>query len=222
MPVHLLFVDPAWPATADDLPPPERRRAERLRDAQQRERHVRSRSALRRVMSQVLRCAPAEVPLRPADETGGPALPGTHWSVSLAHHGPWSLIALSSCGPVGVDLEGPLAASPSLQVARALFDPDESQWLVQAPPSQRAETWRRLWLRKEAVGKAAGRGLGIDLRGWSVAPGPRPTVPDVHGCHWRLHEGEGPLPCLRWALAAPPEAVVRPLRAHRRWVRRPG
>lgn len=96
----------------------------------------------------------------PCPRCGGPhgrpvVVPGLMMPhVSLAAAGPLVAVAVTDAGPVGVDVERVLrAGSPGfLDVA---LHPDED--LPDGP-----EAAARLWVRKEAVLKAAGVGLLVD------------------------------------------------------------
>ena len=60
--------------------------------------------------------------------------------------------------------------SDALPLAERNFAADEVQWLTSTPPQQQPEVFFRIWTRKEAVLKAVGAGLWIDLHGFSVVP----------------------------------------------------
>lgn len=100
--------------------------------------------------------------------------------VSISHTGEVTLVALSSAGAVGVDVERSEAAAFAGLAAVALH------------PAEEAGSVRDLtttWVRKEALLKATGRGLAVDparirlagpgeppaLLEWPLA-GPRPPV----------------------------------------------
>jgi len=78
--------------------------------------------------------------------TGGP-------HISLAHTRTASAVAVSTLGPVGVDLE-PDRNLPTAALADHWFSPPEAEWVALHP-----NDFLPLWTLKEAVGKALGRGL---------------------------------------------------------------
>lgn len=88
------------------------------------------------------------------DETGRPHVPGLAVSISHTHH--LVVVAASSDGPVGVDLEEvyPRDVQP---LALRWFRPEELSWMKQQPDELVA--FLELWTAKEAVGKARGLGL---------------------------------------------------------------
>src|SRR5690606_40514070 len=90
-----------------------------------------------------------------------------------------ALIGVSRGGAIGVDIEV-VSATPPYEVASMTFAPSERQMLEAAP--ERAELFYRLWVRKEALAKAIGRGLSLNLRDIAVHDGldipvSRPTLP---------------------------------------------
>jgi 4'-phosphopantetheinyl transferase len=97
--------------------------------------------------------------------------PQVHFSVSYAT----SVGAVAVCveRPVGVDVADRRIARPFLRLARRYFAPAEAESLCAVSAARRAEEYYRLWTRKEAWGKAIGRGVFGCLRG-SV-----PSVPEA-------------------------------------------
>ena len=95
--------------------------------------------------------------------------------VSIAHSRGLAAAAVSTLGPVGVDVE-PVRPLDALALARRWFRPEESDWLAGLPESHRAEAFLVLWTQKEAAGKALGTGLrgGKGLRRAVLAPLPLP------------------------------------------------
>lgn len=96
---------------------------------------------------------------------GKPALAGGELEFNLTHSGEWAMLAVSLDIPVGIDLERP----------RKFSSPERFQRLVQricspaeqaavAAASDPASFLLRLWVRKEAVVKASGAGVGAGER----------------------------------------------------------
>ncbi|WP_371405111.1 4'-phosphopantetheinyl transferase superfamily protein [Kribbella sp. NBC_00662] len=91
------------------------------------------------------------------DESGRPEVPGLAVSISHTHH--LVVVAASTDGPIGVDLEE-VQPRQMQELADRWFAPEELAWM-----STRPDGFLRLWTAKEAVGKALGRGLrGSGLR----------------------------------------------------------
>ncbi|MGW1601056.1 4'-phosphopantetheinyl transferase family protein [Streptomyces eurythermus] len=78
---------------------------------------------------------------------------------SVAHTRDWVLAAVVSGGLVGVDVDVVPDAETSVRLARKALTERERQALAGLPEEERAAGFVRLWTRKEAGGKLAGRGL---------------------------------------------------------------
>lgn len=117
-----------------------------------------------------LDCDPAAVPLT-RDARGAPQLPGTHLSTSLSHCGGAIAIALGAAGAVGVDIEPLARAAGMSELAKHICHPNEWRALARAPAHERDRALLRLWVRKEALLKAAGVGLRWDMAGFEAPCG---------------------------------------------------
>ena len=101
---------------------------------------------------------------------------------NLSHSGDWVVLALDD-GEVGVDIEG---LSPgNLSVARRVLTPGELRWMEEAP----LERFHTLWTVKEAVIKATGRGLSLDMRGFDALPLLRGNSIEVERRRWYAAAG---------------------------------
>ena len=107
------------------------------------------------------------------DEYGKPTLDDRDGSVafSLSHTRGMVAIAISAGGAVGVDVEATdRRISDEAAIVSAYFTPDEAAAFERAPEGPaRKSLFVHMWTRKEAVLKAAGRGLGLPLSEFSVA-----------------------------------------------------
>lgn len=124
------------------------------------------------------------------DEFGKPAFePSLGIHFNLSHAGERVMAAVSD-RPVGCDVERIVPFDEG--VARECLTDEELSWIGRQPSgSERDTAFLLLWVRKEAYVKAVGRGLGIDLKSFSVLPGQCPAdwffrdldYPDGHlGC----------------------------------------
>lgn len=98
--------------------------------------------------------------------------PGPHFS--LSHDGDLALIAVTTHGPIGVDLE---RVRPDLELdtfARSLVRASDVARIDALVPEERSRAWFRAWTRLEAVVKASGKGLSDDC------------VPDLGGSPFRI------------------------------------
>src|SRR5215470_14672376 len=89
---------------------------------------------------------------------------------NVSHSGDCVLIAWTEGGPVGVDVEAvePYRVSFT-EIASSAFSADECAVLLSVTAEETAETFYRVWVRKEAVLKAEGCGVGGPLKSFSVA-----------------------------------------------------
>jgi hypothetical protein len=85
---------------------------------------------------------------------GRPQVPGLAVSLSHTHHR--VVVAASTDGPIGVDLEE-VHLRPVRELADRWFAPEELAWMADQP--DQLDGFLRLWTAKEAVGKALGLGL---------------------------------------------------------------
>jgi 4'-phosphopantetheinyl transferase len=159
----------ASPALVHLLDEVERARLERLRNAGDRDRFVAAHALLRIMVGRRLGCSPERVVLdftcpRCGEAHGPPRLVdrarqhGLH--LSLAHAGRRVLVAVSTAGPVGVDVDVEAAAAFSGFDAVALAATERSM-IARLPESGRGAARVTAWVRKEAVLKATGDGLNV-------------------------------------------------------------
>ncbi|WP_051377943.1 4'-phosphopantetheinyl transferase family protein [Derxia gummosa] len=174
-----LLASPDWAL----LNEAEHARLLRLRQPADRLRFLVARAALRRLLGERLGCDPRAIgfvtgahgkpALHPAtlSGAGAVALPpsgasgGLHFNVS--HSGARALVALSTAGEVGVDVER-IAPRASLgRLAAHAFHPDE-----RAACGEGADVaaFFAIWAGKEAVVKADGRGLSAGLTAHCALP----------------------------------------------------
>ncbi|WP_051294124.1 4'-phosphopantetheinyl transferase family protein [Pseudoduganella violaceinigra] len=175
-------LEPAWPLLDDA----ERQRAGEFRAAAAQRRYVLARAALRCLLGDALGCGPAQVMLR-TGKYGKPALAGVQglW-FNVAHSGDYALIALSSQGPVGIDIEW---QDERLRAA-------EEEALTVRERAAPMDFFAR-WVGKEAVLKAIGVGIGTYLQELSVLA--------LEQGRYRLAYGRWPWPSFAAAsLPAPP------------------
>jgi 4'-phosphopantetheinyl transferase len=171
--IHLWFGDvreigpepPTEPAAG--LTPFEHQRWSGLQLAEARSRYLRRHMALRTLLGGWLGVAADQVALSWLP-SGKPL--ADHWqdgrrlAISLASREDQLLLAASWGGQLGVDFE-PLRPIPDLNsLAQMALHPAEQRFLARRPTAQRARHFLRLWVRKEAVLKAAGVGLNWDPR----------------------------------------------------------
>jgi 4'-phosphopantetheinyl transferase len=86
--------------------------------------------------------------------------------ISLSRGPEMAAAAVSTAGPVGVDVERLRPVGGACAVAGRWFPPDEAAWLAGQPAERQAAAFLGLWTQKEAIAKALGTGLrgGAGLR----------------------------------------------------------
>ena len=138
---------------------------------------------------------------------GKPLLAGGGPNFNISHTNGMAVVMVGDDQSVGVDVEHINPQIATRQLARDIYTPRECDSLDGAPDWSAAFTL--LWCAKEAVIKADGRGIQLDL------PGIRIAATDAYGSagHWHLWQHQ-PTPdhCLVAAWrgdANPPE--LRPL-----------
>jgi len=129
-------------------------RAARFANAWHGQRYACSRSLLRHVLGRFLQQAPADIVFN-YGTNDKPAVDGIDFS--LSHCGDWLALAFSRERRIGIDLENRIDPGDCLDVARQCFSPWELAKLAQG--ADMPQTFCAIWVRKEAVVKAAGRGL---------------------------------------------------------------
>jgi phosphopantetheinyl transferase len=156
---------------ADLLTFDERERADRG-TAIVRRRRVLSRAALRIVLARCVGSAPAVLGFV-TDPFGKPRLdgPGPHFSVSRS--GDWCLIAVTSLGPVGIDVEHTVAFPELEGIVARRFAPTDARTILNQSGEQRLQAFYRCWTRTEAYLKASGVGLAGGLGAAAGDPDPR-------------------------------------------------
>lgn len=105
---------------------------------------------------------PRDVPLF-RDGEGCPRLEGDAAYTSLSHADGLIALAATTSGPVGVDIEPAARACVMEEIAGRVLQPGEAAELSALPEPVRGKALLELWVRKEAVLKAAGVGLAVPM-----------------------------------------------------------
>ncbi len=167
-------LDAAGLAKAESLPPEERRRAERMRRPGAGRSWTASRWALRTVLSRYLDEDAATLALESGPH-GKPALVDapSRLDFNLSHSGSLALVAVTIGVEVGVDVERADPGRDFLALAEHGLDPDTAAALRASEPGGRAARFYAAWVRREALLKCRGGGLG------NPAPAEPVTVRDL-------------------------------------------
>jgi 4'-phosphopantetheinyl transferase len=177
--VVALFMTDDWlpwgPETRGLLDDAERTRADRQRQPAQRELLAFAYACHRLLLSATLDRPIADVPLM-RDAKGCPRLRDDSAHTSLSHADGLVAIAVSMSGPVGVDIEPSRRAATMADIAGRICHPREAADLALLPAAaDRDLALLALWVRKEALLKAAGVGLEREMDGF-VAPADAPLA----------------------------------------------
>ncbi|SFE79949.1 4'-phosphopantetheinyl transferase superfamily protein [Nitrosomonas sp. Nm166] len=138
-------------------------RAQRFLQQQDRVRFIATRAALRRLLAERVMASPDTLKIE-ADQFGKPRLPA-HPDIkfNISHAGSFALIALSTLGEIGVDIEQCHRDVTGLD--RHVLSPTERAWKLWP-----VKHFIELWVVKEAVLKALGFGIADHLRAITVLP----------------------------------------------------
>ncbi|MDB0544468.1 4'-phosphopantetheinyl transferase superfamily protein [Ralstonia solanacearum] len=170
------------------LSPDEKIRVNRLRFEADRLRWIRTRAAVRRVLSRY--CGvPAHQLKFESGQWGKPRLCDDVRSLefNLGHSNTCAVVVLTQDNPVGIDIEledEPLVDGMERTI---LCDRERATWL-QLPPSDRRLALVRAWCAKEACVKAAGVGLAGDAFAIDTGLGRHRFCTTREGQSWHMHE----------------------------------
>jgi len=153
------------------LTPAEHERAGRLRFRRSRDRYVAGRGQLRRVLASLTGARPEALELA-TNPFGKPQLPGSGLFFNLAHCQGRALLAVTTAGRIGVDLEQLRALPDRDLIAERFFAASEVAAVRRVTPQGRDAAFLRCWTRKEAYVKAVGDGLSQSLQDFAVSVDP--------------------------------------------------
>jgi 4'-phosphopantetheinyl transferase len=162
-------------AYVSNLPLKEQKRALSYHRTEDRDRFIVARTWLRMVCARITGIPAREIPIcytangRPfLDPIAGPV--ANNLDFNLSHSGNCIAICWSLCGPVGIDVEvaKPLPEETAFDLADTIFSLEERSGLRRSPREDVEETFYRIWVRKEAVLKAEGCGVGGPTQCFSV------------------------------------------------------
>ena len=114
-------------------------------------------------------------------------------SFNVSHSGKHGLIAVASRGRVGVDVEERTAPRDMDGLSEAVFSRKEQAELAAAQGDGKVRLFFALWTMKEALVKALGAGLSLDMSGFEISPEMRCGIstgifqfPHQPSVKWRL------------------------------------
>lgn len=161
----------------------EQRRLAALRVDALRGEFLASRALLRNALAAHLHADPKTLQfIRDSNDKPQLAPPFSGWHFNLSHSSEWVALAISSAGPVGIDIESHTRRNNLQGIARRFFSAAENASLQQLMEAQGSadDTWLRrffaIWTLKEAHAKALGCGLAKILSCSSFVPAADFTV----------------------------------------------
>jgi 4'-phosphopantetheinyl transferase len=160
----------------DCLNEDEQARAARFRQDRDRNRFVAARGQLRLVLGRSLGIPPAQIQFAYGSH-GKPELVGpaarTGLRFNLSHSEDFALVAVTSAGPVGIDVEHIRCVPEDGVLVSRFFSPREQAGFSVLPDDQKPAAFFKLWTRKEAWLKATGDGVagGLDHVEVTFLPG---------------------------------------------------
>jgi 4'-phosphopantetheinyl transferase len=158
-------------ASDENLSPRERLRASRRRFDRDRERFVAAHSALRQILGGYVPIPPYALESAHS-EHGKPSLArDTDIRFNLSHSEDFALLAVAHGTEVGVDVESASLIVDQQAVAQRSMSDGERGMLDDLPADRRQDSILATWVRKEAVAKGRGDGLGVDLTTIRTQPG---------------------------------------------------
>jgi len=184
----------AWPREPGSLlTPDEHDRAERFRFAEDRNRWARARATTREILSARTGVPARDVAWREGPR-GKPELGGSaRLHFNLSHSGPLLAVALSTAGPVGVDVEVVEPLRDMERVAARVFSEEEWRPAGALGDAARLRYFYRLWTLKEAVLKYLGTGLSLSPTAVALHPTAEdpPFVRSVEAAGWPADGASG-------------------------------
>ena len=174
-------LQPFW----EVLNPVEQQRARRFVSPLHQDRFIVAHAIVRNILSLYVNVPPATI----AFETGPHGKPfltcplDTGLFFNLSHSHNLALLAITSIGEIGVDLEYNRPKLNYHAIADRIMSEEEKSIFHDLPPHQQSSAFFSCWTRKEAFVKAHGKGLGFPLHDFAVAfaSPDRPGIVTVHG-----------------------------------------
>jgi 4'-phosphopantetheinyl transferase len=165
-----------------------------------RQRYAACRVALRHILGACLDRAPSSLSITP-DAAGKPVLRGCGLRFNISHSREYLLVGAAWQVELGVDLEYCAAETRAAELLSVCAHPAERRAIRKRDEADCRRLFYRLWVRKEALLKAAGHGLWADMRSVCVLDEPTAdsqTVNDADqacafaGRRWQIRDVPAP------------------------------
>jgi len=153
-----------------------------------------TRGLLRRLLGQYLQCEPQAIRLA-SNAHGKPRLAATREDEGLvfnvSHTDRLAVLAFARDRPLGIDIEKPAPGRAWQRIADYCLSERERDRWRRTDAAQQARDFRKYWTAKEALVKAAGRGIALGLQRVELAEDCSvfAALPEELGsvADWRLH-----------------------------------
>jgi len=167
------------------LPPADIAKSESFASPRARRRYIVTRGTLRTLLSSQLDERPRSIPIQ-VGPNGKPYVHGADHEIhfNVSHSADTAMICIATCGAVGVDLESARHVPAAVALARRHFTPVEASFVEAGGTAGAAARFLLCWTRKEALVKAIGAGLNLDLSSFVVpltSPGAILLIDDPEG-----------------------------------------
>jgi len=200
--VHIELLDDHWLIAADAcLSQAETARAHRFHHRHDRDTWRAGRAWIRHRLGTHLLRAPDAIAFE-NDEHGRPRILDAppSFDANWSHSGRWMALALSSHGPVGIDIEILRPGIPIDELAATVCSPAERAALAgTTDESARSRLFLRFWTAKEALMKATGLGAALDPALIAVDLQPDSSLTYTWHPHWQIASRESEAWIAAWA-----------------------
>jgi len=172
--IHIWCIDLDAHRSDSFLCPSELNRAERLYSPLGCNRWSEGRSSLRQILGAYLNKSPKSIRFQ-YGLAGKPCLSEDHGELAfnIAHCEGWAFLALQKTGRIGIDVEVVRPLSELASLAQFCFSSADLAIWKQLPADRKLAGFYQSWTTKEALVKAFGVGLTIDLTAIDVTVDPR-------------------------------------------------
>jgi len=146
------------------LPNDEKEKADNIRYEENRKSYIISRGILRTVLSEYLRIKPADIVFE-YNKHGKPSIANglnpRNVRFNLSHSNDLILYAVAKNKEVGIDVEHMRDVDRAERIIERFFSPEQRDFYNSQAESMKKTAFFRLWTRREAYGKAMGRGFSV-------------------------------------------------------------
>lgn len=146
------------------LPKDEKEKADNISSRENRKAYIISRGILRTVLSEYLKVKPGDIVFE-YNEHGKPSIADglnpRNVRFNLSHSNDLILYAVARNKEVGIDVEYMRDVGRAERIIERFFSPEQKDFYNSQSESMKKTAFFRLWTRREAYGKAMGRGFSV-------------------------------------------------------------